>query len=159
MRFYIVALLATSIFRVCNGLSFERPVSAPLESVGFQDESDSLANDGVFEFGPYDDLSHLISASGDQENPFSTGNEVADCGSNAKKNGKTRKGGGGSCPVVYDVQEVQVEECTPAKKLCPTFLEPLCCTGSKRNNGYPFAFDVGSCISCMYNFILFHRPP
>lgn len=138
-------------------MSFETPVSTTLESAGFQVESDSLPNEGVDQFGPYDEVSHLITASGDQEVPSITGNEVLGCRRNAKKNGKNRKGGGVSCPAVYDVQQVQVEECTPAKKLCPTFLEPLCCTGDKRNNGYPFAFDVGSCISCMYMLIFSHR--
>lgn len=143
MRFHIVALLLTPIFRGCYSLSFGRPDSATLESAGFQVESDSLPNDSLAQLGPHDE----VSASGDQEIPSSTGNEADGCRANAKNNGKNRKRGGSSCPAV--IQEIQVEECTPAEKLCPSFLEPLCCTGAKRNNGFPFEFDVGSCISCM----------
>lgn len=147
MRFHIVALLLTPIFRGCSSLTFGRPDSATLESVGFQVESDSLPNDSLAQLGPHDE----VSASGDQEIPSSSGNDEADgCRSNAKNNGsKNKKRGGSSCPAVYDIQEIQVEECTPAQKLCPSFLEPLCCTGTKRNNGFPSEFDVGSCISCM----------
>lgn len=126
-------------------MSFERPVSATLESAEFQVESDSLPNDGLVQLGPQDE----VYASGDQEIPSSTGNEADSCRSNAKNNGKNRKRGGLSCPAVNDVQKIQVEECMPAPKLCPSFLEPLCCTGTKRNIGFPFEFDVGSCISCM----------
>lgn len=62
MRFHIVALLLTPIFIVCYSLSFERPVSATSESVGFQVESDSLPNDSLIQFIPHEKLSHLITA-------------------------------------------------------------------------------------------------
>ena len=145
MRFHIVALLLTPIFRGCYSLSFERPVLATLESAGFQVDTGSRPNDSLVQLGPHDE----VSASGDQEIPSSTGNEADGCRSNAKNNGKNRKRGELSCPAVYGVQEIQVEECMPATKLCPSFFEPLCCTGTKRNNGFPFEFDVESCISCM----------
>lgn len=159
MRFNIVALLLLPIFRISHSLGFERSVSDTVGSVGFQVESDSLPEDRLVQLSPHDQDSHFITALGDQEVSSSTGNGLDGCQSTAKKNSKGRKSSGVSCPAVYDIQQVKVEECTPAKKLCPIFLEPLCCTGIKRNNGYSFAFDVESCISCMYMYISFHRSP
>lgn len=159
MRFHIVALLLLPIFKRSHSLGFERSVSDTVGSVDFQVESDSLPDDNLFQLSPHDEDSHFITASGDHEISTSSGNGVDGCQSTTKRNSKGRRSGGVSCPAVYDIQKVKVEECTPAKKLCPVFLEPLCCTGIKKNNGYPFAFDVESCISCMQMCISFHRSP
>lgn len=159
MRFHIVALLFLPIFRRSHSLGFERSVSDTVGSVGFQVESDSLTDDSLVQLSPHDQESHFITAPGDHDIFSNRGNGVDGCQVTAKKNSKGRKSGGVSCPAVYDIQQVKVEECTPAKKLCPIFLEPLCCTGNKRNIGYPFAFDVESCISCMYMYISFHHFP
>lgn len=159
MPFHTFALLLLPIFKRSHSLGFERSVSDTVGSVSIQVESDSLPDDSLVQLSSYDQESHFITASGYPEVSSSTGHGVDGCQSTAKKNSKVRKSGGLSCPAAYDIQQVQVEECTPAKKLCPIFLEPLCCTGIKRNNGYPFAFDVESCISCMYMYISFHRSP
>lgn len=163
MRFHLFAalLLLLPILRRCHTLGFERSVSDTVGSVSIQVESDSLPDDSLLQpISSYDQDSHFITASGDPEVSSSTGNRVDGCQSSAKNNSKGRKRGVLSCPAAYDIQKVKVEECTPAKKLCPIFLEPLCCTGIKRNNGFPFSFDVESCISCMYHVhISFHRSP
>lgn len=159
MRFHIIALLSLPILRRSHSLGFERSLSDTFDPVGFQVKSDSPPDDNMVQLSPHDEEFHFTTASGDHEISSNRGNEIGGCQRAAKKNGKGRKTGGVWCPAVYDIQEVQVEECMPAKKLCPIFLEPLCCTGNKRNNGYPFAFDVESCISCMYMYIFFHRSP
>lgn len=159
MRFHILALLLLSIFKRIHTLGFERSVSDTVGPVSIQVESDSLPDDSLLQLSSYDQDSHFITASGDPEVSSSKGNRLEGCQSPAKKNSKRGKRDELSCPAAYDIQQVKVEECTPAKKLCPIFLEPLCCTGAKRNNGYPFAFDVESCISCTYIYISFHRSP
>lgn len=159
MRFHLVALLLLPIFKRSHSLGFERSVSDTIGSVSIPVESDSLPDDSLVQLSSYDQESHFITASGDPEVSSSKGNGADRCQSTAKKNSKRGKRNELSCPAAYDIQQVKVEECTPAKKLCPIFLEPLCCTGVKRSNGYPFAFDVESCISCMYMYIFFHRSP
>lgn len=157
MRFNIVALLLSPIFQRAHSLVFdEKSVSDTAGSFNIQQlESDSLPDDSLVPLSSYDPESHFVTASGDPEVASSTVNGVDGCHeSTGKKNSKARKRDDRlSCPAAYDIQTVKVEECTPAKKLCPIFLEPLCCTGIKRNNGFPFSFDVASCIACMYMYI------
>lgn len=159
MHFHIVALLLSPILQRAHSLGFEKSVSDAVGSFNIQPESDSLPDDSLDQLGSYDPESHFITASGDPEGSSSTVNGVDGYQSTAQKNSKARKRDRLSCPAAYDIQKVKVEECTPAKKLCPIFLEPLCCTGFKRNNGFPFTFDVASCIPCMYMYIFFLALP
>lgn len=160
MRFHIFALLLLPIFQRAHSLGFVKSVSDIVGSFNIQLESDSLPDDSLFQLSSFDPDSHFITAApGDPEVSSSTVNGVDGCQSTAKKNSKARKRDRLSCPAAYDIQKVKIEECTPAKKLCPIFLEPLCCTGMKSNNGFPSAFDVASCIACMYIYIFFLALP